>query len=102
VRAWARRQLWARADHRRAGAHKMACDLELGRQLAPTAISGGGGTELRHYGRGGQVYDYVVSFVQHPRTFRLNAVSPGDFLGRMHRADTTWFLGRRASRGVRD
>ncbi|HEV2475163.1 MAG TPA: hypothetical protein VGX22_01395 [Candidatus Dormibacteraeota bacterium] len=46
VRAW--RQFLAGANDRGAGADEVACDLELGGQLAPTAISNRGAADLRH------------------------------------------------------
>jgi len=36
---WARRQIRARANHRRAGAHEVACDVKLDGQLVPAAVS---------------------------------------------------------------
>jgi hypothetical protein len=44
----ARWQFLARANYRSAGANEVACDLELGGQLAPTVISNRGAADLRH------------------------------------------------------
>jgi hypothetical protein len=44
----ARLQFLARANDGGAGANEVACDLELGRQPAPTVISNRGAADLRH------------------------------------------------------
>jgi hypothetical protein len=36
---WARRQIRARANHRRARAHEVACDVKLDGQLVPAMVS---------------------------------------------------------------
>jgi hypothetical protein len=42
------REFLARANDRGAGANEVACDLELGGQLAPTVVSNRGAADLRH------------------------------------------------------
>jgi hypothetical protein len=85
-KVWSRRQLRAGANHGGAGAFKVARDFKLGGQLAPPAVSGGSGAELRHDGRRGQVNYDIVGVVQHPRLIGRKAITPGNLLGRVHRS----------------
>jgi hypothetical protein len=81
-----RRQLRAGANHGGADAFKVARDCKLGGQLAPPAVSGGSGAELRHDGRRGEVNYDIVGVVQHPRLIGRKAITPGNLLGRVHRS----------------
>jgi len=95
-----RRQLWAGADHGGASPLKVVRDLKLGGQLAPGAVSGGGGAELRDDRRRGQMNDNIVGVVQHPRVLGRNAITLCDLLGRVHRSGLEVRSGKRGWCGV--